>query len=200
VTIAVHWTTVALVTGLFTAALLLGHAKTARTAETLLTLHRSLGVATWTLTASRLVWRMIGATFPPFPDSMPPAQRHAARLSEYSLYILLLVQPLTGLAQSLFLGNAFILFAWSAPVLVTRDLVVAHLFYEIHKWGALTLAGLIGLHACAGLLHAFVLKDGVFQHMWPFKPRGSRGKDWKRADDSSPSEGAPSDGREEISV
>ncbi len=174
VTILVHWTTVILVAALFLVAYLLGQAQDGEAAGQLLTLHRSLGVTVWTLTALRLGWRSTGAKFPPFPDSMPPVQQLAARLSEYGLYALLLAQPLTGLAQSIFRGKAFDLFLWSAPAFVARDKALIHLFHEVHEWGAWALAGLIGLHAAAGLFHAFVLRDGVFQSMWPFGRRVAR--------------------------
>jgi cytochrome b561 len=174
VTIFVHWTTVVLVAALFVVAWLLGQAQDGEQASLLLTVHRSLGVTVWTLTALRLGWRLTGAKFPPFPDTMPPVQQLAAKASEYSLYALLLVQPLTGLAQTLYRGKAFALFLWSAPVVVARDRALVHLFHGVHQWGAWALAGLIGLHAGAGLLHALVLRDGVFQSMWPFGRRASR--------------------------
>src|SRR5690348_17078857 len=58
VTIAFHWTTLAGVLGLFTAALLIDHAPDPATAGLLLTTHRSLGVTVWTLTVLRLSWRL----------------------------------------------------------------------------------------------------------------------------------------------
>jgi superoxide oxidase len=169
VTIGVHWTTVALVISLFVVALLLETTKSAWLARSLLTIHRSLGVTVWTLTAVRLAWRLTGATFPPFPDTMPQVQRHAARGSEYGLYGFLLIQPLSGLAQTLYLGKSFVLFGWSAPVALAPNFVMVRLFHVVHAWGALAFAGLIGLHAGAALFHALVLKDGVFQSMLPHK-------------------------------
>ena len=171
VTIFVHWTTVILVLGLFLVAWLLGQAQDGEAATRLLTLHRSLGVSLWCLTVLRLLWRLTGAKFPPFPASMPPVQQLAAKLSEYGLYALLLVQPATGVAQSLYRGKAFDLFLWPVPVIVARDRDLVHLFHALHAWGAWALAGLVGLHALAGLFHAFVLRDGVFQSMWPSRRR-----------------------------
>ena len=170
-TIFVHWTTLILVTALFAVAWLLGQAQDGASAAQLLTLHRSLGVTVWGLTALRLGWRLTGAKFPPFPTSMPPLQQLAAKLSEYGLYGLLLVQPMTGVAQSLYRGKAFDLFLWPVPIIVARDRALVHLFHGLHEWGAWALAGLVGLHALAGLFHAFVLRDGLFQSMWPFRRR-----------------------------
>ena len=167
VTIAAHWTTVVLVAGLFGVAFMIGQARDAATAKVLLTVHRSLGVTVWSLTALRLGWRLTGATVPPLPGAMPAIQRLAARLNQWGLYALLLLQPVTGLAQSLFRGRAFDLFIWLVPVLTPRDKALVHLFNQVHEWGAWALAGLIALHAAAGLIHALVLRDGVFDSIWP---------------------------------
>jgi cytochrome b561 len=167
VTIAVHWTTVVLVLALLALGWSIHRAPDAETATRLVTAHRSLGVSLWTLSLLRLGWRFTGARFPSFPETMPKAQQIAAKLSEYGLYLLLLAQPLTGMTQSLYRGKPFALFLWQVPALVARDKAMVARVHEIHEQGAWLLAGLIGLHACAGLFHALVLRDGVFTSMAP---------------------------------
>ena len=172
VTIAVHWTTVILVLALFALGWSIHRAQDGQTALALVTAHRSLGVALWTLSVLRLGWRLTGATFPPFPRTMPKAQQIAAKISEYGLYLMLLVQPATGMAQSVYRGKAFpLLFGLRVPALVARDKAMVVLFHEVHEQSAWVFAGLIGLHACAGLFHALVLRDGVFQSMAPVRRR-----------------------------
>jgi cytochrome b561 len=172
VTIAFHWTTVALVLGLFAVALAMTQVQDETSAKPLLTLHRSLGVTVWTLTVFRLAWRLTRASFPPYPENMGALHRLAARLSEYGLYLFLLAQPVTGMIQSLYRGKAFDLFyLWRVPEIVGRDRALVHLFHAIHEWSAWAFAALIGLHASAALMHRFVLRDGVFQSMWPFGRR-----------------------------
>jgi cytochrome b561 len=168
VTVAVHWTTVALVLGLFAVALAMSQVQDEAGARALLTLHRSLGVTVWTLTVPRLIWRLTRASPPPFPESMGAPQRLAARTSEYGLYLFLFAQPLTGMIQSLYRGKAFELFyLWRVPAVVGRDRATVHLFHAVHEWSGWAFAALIGLHASAALFHRFVLRDGVFQSMWP---------------------------------
>jgi cytochrome b561 len=174
--IALHWATVILVAALFAVALSLGQAEGGESARTLLTLHRSLGVGVWLITLLRLGWRLTRARVPPLPESVPPIQRLAARLNEAALYALLLIQPLTGLVQSLFRGKAFDLFFWGLPPLVARDKAIVHTFHAIHEWGAWTLAAVIGVHASAALLHGLVLRDGVFQTMLPGRARSRRAR------------------------
>src|SRR5579862_7107941 len=108
VTIALHWLTLLLVIGQFTTAWLLSQAgDDGAAAAGLLTLHRATGVVTWCLVAGRLIWRAGFAHKPPFPASMPKARRWAAKLNEFGLYALLLLQPLTGLGDTLFRGRPF---------------------------------------------------------------------------------------------
>jgi cytochrome b561 len=84
-------------------------------------------------------------------------------LSEYGLYGLLLLQPVTGMADSLLHGRGFALFIWQVPVVLARDKPLAQLARLAHKTGAYALLGLIALHAAAALVHRYVLNDGVFE-------------------------------------
>jgi len=168
VTIALHWTTVGLIVGMFASGWSMGLATDHEQEETLLWLHRSLGVLTWITAFCRIVWRLSFAFLPPFPAAMPKIQQRVARLSEYGLYALLLVQPLTGLAQSLTRGRPFPLLAWQAPAVMARDKALTHLFHGFHEISAGVLLGLIGLHVLAALFHRFVIKDEVLQSMTPW--------------------------------
>jgi len=170
ITVGMHWATAALVLALFVSAWTLKFATSPDQANLLLTIHRSVGVATWGLAGCRLAWRLSLAYLPPFPHSMSKGQRWAAKTSEYCLYAILLLQPLTGAAQSLARGRPFQLFAWEVPDLMSRDRAMAHWFGDVHEQTAWVLLGMIGLHVLAALFHRFVLKDEVLQSMLPWKP------------------------------
>jgi cytochrome b561 len=163
---ALHWLTVLLVIGQFISGLLHDQRHGA-SAELLLTFHRSAGIATWIVVLIRLLWRRWFAYLPPFPAAMPRAQQWVAKLNEYGLYALLLVQPLTGLATMMKFGHPFTLFLWQIPALMAQDKSLAHMLKEIHETGAWILAALIGLHAVAALFHGLVLRDRVLQRMMP---------------------------------
>jgi superoxide oxidase len=194
VTIALHWTTAALIAGMFASAWLHALAEGGKQANLLLAIHRSLGLSVWVVAICRLGWRLRFAYLPPFPPTMSKAKQTLAKSSEYSLYALLLIQPLTGLAQSLTRGRPFFLFGWEAPVVMARDVGLTGLLGSIHKISAWALLGLGGLHALAALHHRFVLRDEVLQPMLPWKPTtrparalravsripaGSRPRGWK---------------------
>jgi superoxide oxidase len=180
VTIGFHWTTAALIAGMFVSAWLHAMAEGGRLASLLLAIHRSLGLSIWVVAICRLGWRLRFACLPPFPPTMSKAKQALAKSSEYSLYALLLIQPMTGLAQSLTRGRPFLLFGWQAPVVMARDAGLTGLLGSIHRLSAWALLGLVGLHALAALHHRFVLRDEVLQSMLPWKPtkrraRASRG-------------------------
>jgi superoxide oxidase len=139
--------------------------------EALLTAHRSTGVFVWAVVIARVALRSYFAELPPFPASMPKLQQWAAKLSEYGLYVLLLLQPLTGLASVLFRGRPFVLFGWQMPALLTPNKTIYETLDSAHELGAAVLLALIGLHAAAALFHGVVLRDGVLQRMLPWTAR-----------------------------
>jgi cytochrome b561 len=171
VSIALHWATVILLLGQFASAWLLGTAPDILSTATLLAIHRSAGLLTWLVTVGRLVWRHRFAHLRPFPASMPKLQQHIAKANEYALYALLLLQPLTGLADTLLRGRPFVLFFAGIPPLLIPDRPLARWFHHVHEITATALLCLIGLHVAAALFHGVILRDGVLQRMLPRTPR-----------------------------
>jgi cytochrome b561 len=165
ISIALHWLTVALVATQLTTAWLMSQG--GDYAPVLLATHRSIGVLTWIMVVARLAWRRNFAYLPPFQAGMTKLQQWVAKTVEYGLYILLLVQPITGLGNTLFHGRPFALFVWPVPALLAPDKTVFHMFQSVHELGAGALLTLIGLHAAAALFHGVVLRDGVLQRMLP---------------------------------
>jgi cytochrome b561 len=168
VSIALHWATVALVAFQLTTAFLPHEGEGARA---LLTLHRSGGALTLAVVLFRLVWRTRFAYLPAFPASMPALQRWAAKANEYGLYVLLVLQPLSGLADGVVHGRPFVLFGLQVPALMAFNKPLFHLSGAVHELGAKVLIGLIGLHVGAALLHGVVLRDGVLRRMIPMPRR-----------------------------
>lgn len=176
VTITLHWISLLLVLAMMGTGLLYGRMENRPWAPPLLWAHRSLGVIIWAITVVRLSWRLKGTRIPGFPTSMTRLHRLAARSSEYGLYVLLLTQPVTGLAQTISRGAPFELLAWTVPSIVSKHFGYVVLFYGVHKLGAWCLIGLVGLHACAALFHHFVWRDDVLETMAPFLRRKREGR------------------------
>jgi cytochrome b561 len=171
VSIALHWLTVLLIVVQYGSLWLHEAAHHASNfAVALLSVHRSMGMVTWIVVVVRLIWRRRFAYLPPFPPSMPILQQTAAKANEYGLYILLLVQPITGLARVLLRGQPFEMFFWQVPALFEPNPAIRTMFVEAHEIGGNALLLLIGLHAGAALFHRLVLRDGILQRMLPQLP------------------------------
>jgi cytochrome b561 len=175
VTIGLHWATVVLVLGMFASIFLKDFAADRDQAATFLYIHGSLGVTTWIVAICRLVWRLSFGFLPPFPETMSKVQQWLARTSEYGLYAILLIQPLTGLGQTVTRGRPFRIVAWEVPGMMSRDSVLTELIEKLHRRSAWVLLALIGLHILAALFHRLVLKDEVLQSMLPWKPSPRKG-------------------------
>jgi cytochrome b561 len=148
--------------------LTLEFAKVALPTRLLLDLHRSVGTMALCVALARIVWRGTFAKFPPFPAWMSNAQKWIATKTEYLLYGLLLLQPLTGLATTLLLGKPFQLFFWTVPSLIHRDLDLWELLLAAHRAGAYCLFTVVGGHAGLALLHHYVFRDEVLERMAPW--------------------------------
>jgi cytochrome b561 len=118
-------------------------------------------------TVLRLAWRLTNAKLPPFPSHMTNRHRAIVKGGEYCLYGLLLIQPATGLAHTLFRGHQFTLFLWQIPPLVPTDAALRDAFMLAHRLGAYAFGALVIGHAGAALFHHFVLRDDVLQCMAP---------------------------------
>lgn len=169
VSMAFHWITVLVVAWMFASAWSIGLARDAAGAARMLSVHRSAGVALWAITAGRLAWAVTRARRPLLPADLPRVQKLAARVNEGALYAILLLQPLTGLAQSLARGRPFILFGLEVPRLMARDKAAASLLHGVHELTANLLLGLVALHIAAALFHGLVRRDGVLSAMLPVR-------------------------------
>jgi len=180
VSIVLHWATVLLLVAMFASIWgrsLVGESTPAGAG--LLTIHRSAGATLWLVAVCRLGWRLTFALRPALPATLSPLQVRAAALTEGGLYVLLLVQPFSGLMQSLARGRPFQLFMFEAPQVMSRNRGLGMLFHQLHQLAAWLLLSLIALHVGAALLHGLVLKDGVLQTMLP--RRGGKGAARRRA-------------------
>jgi len=164
-TIVLHWTTLALVLVQLASAWLIDHGGSREAGALALSVHRSSGAVLWLVVAFRLIWRFTGMKLPPFPHTMGRLHIAGVHLSEYGLYLLLLAQPLTGLADTLLRGRPFTLFVWTIPALIARDRPAAALAHLIHFAGAWALIALVTVHALAAVAHRFLLDDGVLESM-----------------------------------
>jgi superoxide oxidase len=164
---AVHWSSLLLIAAAYIA-IWGSYAVATKEQEAFLTqLHRSLGVTVFVLTVFRLGWRW-HARIPSLPADLPAIQKVAARVAEYFLYALLLIQPILGILYINARGRRVdFFFLGELPPIVGPDKVLAKQAVAAHDIVAYVLLTFIGLHAAAALFHHFVRRDDVLKAMLP---------------------------------
>jgi cytochrome b561 len=165
VAVVLHW----LLAALIVCMLVLGFTMVALEddpgAERLFGLHQTVGLVIFVLVLARAAWRL---THRPaaLPPSVPRWEVIASSVVQWLLYAGMLLLPITG-----FLGSSYsragitwfgvLLPRWRAP-----DHDTAELLFDVHETIVWCLLALVALHALAGLKHALVDRDRVFQRMW----------------------------------
>lgn len=138
----------------------------------LLAIHRPLGMLILVFAVVRLVNRLTHR-LPPFLATMSPLERRIASWSEYLLYALLLVQPLTGWATvSASRFPVTLVGPIQLPGIAPHNIDVYAVLRECHSVFAFLLFATFTAHICAVLFHTLVLRDGLINRMalWPTKP------------------------------
>jgi cytochrome b561 len=169
---AIHWATLVLVAGAFTAVWIADPALVGPYVRPVVQVHRSLGLTVAALTIFRLAWRW-RARIPALPGDVPMVQRIAARAAEGVLYVLLLAQPAIGLLYTNAYGlRANLFFLGELPALIGRDKPLAAQLGSVHTFLGYSLLALIGVHSAAALFHHFIRQDDVLNAMLPVRLRG----------------------------
>jgi cytochrome b561 len=131
--------------------------------------HSGLGTLVLLLMIIRWSWRL--SHEPPGPTpTMGSRQIQLSKLMHWSLYILLLLQPIFGIAQAMYITDyeilAFGVIDYSG--LAADDAARARIFHIAHGLNATILSVLVIGHIVAGFYHHFFQKDDVLRRMWPF--------------------------------
>ena len=139
----------------------------------LVSLHRPLGIIILLLVVIRYVNRRF-SSLPPFPATMSSRERFVASASELLMYTLLFVQPLVGWGM---------LSAARYPIVMYGSLhlfpILPHnvMLYAVLRRAHTVLAYLLFLtflaHFGAVLFHTWVVRDGTFSRMAPWRVRAS---------------------------
>ncbi len=126
--------------------------------------HKWIGVTVLALLFVRLLWRVSHP--PPAPLPMPAWQRLSAQILHGALYLMLLVQPLTGWIYTNASGIPIVYLGLiPLPSLVHKDKALAEFVKEIHSAGGWVLAVAIGLHVLAAIKHHCFDRDDTLRRM-----------------------------------
>jgi len=135
----------------------------------LISIHRPLGILLLLLVVIRYINRRF-SKMPPFPEGFPSAERFVAEASELLLYTLLFLTPLVGWAMLSAAGYPIIMFgSFHLFPILSRNLMLYAALRKTHTILAFLLFFAFVAHFSAVVLHTWVLRDGLFNRMAPWK-------------------------------
>jgi cytochrome b561 len=174
--IALHWLSALVLVGVFALVLSRELLEDDAPRAALLKAHRVLGLLVGSITLLRLGTRL-RSRLADTTGHCALWQRVLAHGLHAGLYLLLLSLPLLGWALTSARGQMVELpLLGHLPALLERDLDLADTLESWHAGVAWTLAGAIGAHLGAALLHHFFHRDGVLLAMLPLlRRRGVNG-------------------------
>lgn len=167
VAIAFHWVTAALIVAMVWLGLTMEDLPLGPEKIETYNLHKSIGFTVLVLTLLRLLWRLLSPP-PPLPMTMPAWERRAARASHGALYVLLIAQPLVGIAHSWAAKFPIVIYdSFTLPVLIGPSDSLKEFLEGLHALGALALILLVAVHVAAALRHHFLLRHDILWRMLP---------------------------------
>jgi cytochrome b561 len=167
--IAMHWLTAALVAALWALGQTIDWFPKGDPRSLARSVHISLGIALALVLIWRIQWRLGGGVH------LAPAGAgwldRLATLTHWVLYLLLVGTVALGIANAWIRGDT-LFNALTIPAFDPGNKSLRETVEDWHGLAANVLLFVALFHAAAGLLHHFVMKDGVLQRMLPpRKPR-----------------------------
>ncbi|MES1937165.1 cytochrome b [Salinisphaera hydrothermalis] len=138
--------------------------------ETVMMLHKSVGVLILLFGLILIVWRLTQPK--PSLETDPIWQRVLARFVHLVIYVIIIAQPIFGMLMLTSHGQSIPFFGlFSIPVFVSFGEHVGETLGALHAftgWWLVLIA--LGIHIAGSLYHHFVRKDDVLKRMWRGRP------------------------------
>lgn len=171
VAIALHWVLALALLGMVGFGLYMADLPFSPARLKLYNWHKWAGVCVLVLSLARLLWRLTHRP-PALPAAMqaamPAWQKLAHHGTHAALYALFFAIPLLGWAYSSAAGFPIVVFGvLPLPDWVPVSPDLAEVLKPLHKWAALTLTALVGLHVAAVVKHQLIDRDDLLWRMWP---------------------------------
>ena len=162
---ALHWLTAIPVLVMLPAGLAMGELGRGPLRDLLFHLHTSIGVLLIPIVAVRLLYRLTHVPSP-LPPEISAIHRLAAELLHWSLYALLIIQPIVGwIGASAHGARIMVLWTFELPPIWPSDKSLSDKMFALHGVIGLILTFTLVAHIGATLFHQFVRKDHVFIRM-----------------------------------
>jgi cytochrome b561 len=136
----------------------------------ILSRHKSVGMLLLMLAVVRILWKLANKG-QPVPVGTG-ALKKAAAAGHGLLYLLLLLQPISGWAMSSAANYPVAFFGWfQFPALVGAHPGLHEILEDVHEVLFYVLVAVAVLHILAALYHHFAMKDDVLKRMLPLGKR-----------------------------
>ena len=102
----------------------------------------------------------------PLPADIPALQQFAAHATHWTLYALLIVQPVVGLiATSAYPAPLPMFGLFELPHVWPENRPLSERLFALHRWLGIAIAAVAAIHIGAALQHHFVRRDRVLMRM-----------------------------------
>ena len=130
-------------------------------------LHRALGMVLFALAIFRLIWAVLSRR-PRLPTEMSVFEKALAKVSQFILYVIVILMPISGWLMSSAAGVSVDVFGLvTLPSLVEPDKAFMEGMQQVHILQSYLLLTILGLHVIGALKHGFVDQDNVLYSMLP---------------------------------
>lgn len=163
-TVGLHWLVAAAIVGMLAFGLYIGDLGRGAERDSLMALHKSIGIAILALIGVRILWRWRNG-FPAMLGSGPRWQKAAAHGVHGLLLLATLLLPLSGMLNSLGGGHGLSLFGLTLVAESGTRQETLHAIGESHSAIAWIAIVVIGLHVAAVLKHQVIDRDGTLRRM-----------------------------------
>lgn len=127
-------------------------------------LHKSIGITLLGLITLRILWRLANKA-PALLTSYKAWERKLSTTAHHTLYLLMLLVPISGLIMSVAGKYGVKWFGLDFIAGIEND-VVREIFKETHEIAGLILLAFIALHIAGALKHKLIDKDETMSRMW----------------------------------
>ena len=120
--------------------------------------HKAFGALLLIMVIARFILRLV-SPIPRLPKTVPSYEKGLSHATHWSIYLFMLLVPLSGYLMSNASGRPISMFGIPMPALIAHDPMLAQQLHEIHIYIPYILLALIAVHLIA-----------VIRHRWFDKP------------------------------
>ncbi|MBX2839446.1 MAG: cytochrome b [Gammaproteobacteria bacterium] len=162
---SIHWITAVLVLVVLVMGFWLTRAELSLATIAYFGYHKTIGFVVLVLFVVRVVWHRYSPV-PKSVESDSDLQNKLAHLVHRLFYCMLIAMPLSGWIASSATGIDSVIFnRWTVWSIAPTSEAIADFGFAVHAMLGKALAGLVVLHVCGAMYHAFVLRDGTLRRM-----------------------------------